>query len=128
MNALEDFSNAGPAGPMLPAFGPVVRYGPVFPSFDPVQPPQPQPQSNCRSAAEMQQVAGDFSAADDWFTLGRTLRRKGVRLKMRKDGLWIYDAASHAALAACKDLGIGPDELELRFGPSKPPRPAAQCG
>ncbi|WP_264211546.1 hypothetical protein [Leisingera thetidis] len=65
-------------------------------------------------------LAADFSTSGDWFSLCRGLRRKGVCLKFREGTLWLYDAVTHAAVAACEDLGIDPDELELRFGPSQP--------
>ncbi|UWQ32544.1 hypothetical protein K3555_18795 [Leisingera sp. M527] len=112
MIALQDFSRSAPVSATLP-FGAMA----AVPS---------QPKLNCASAAELrQQLAADFSASSDWFTLCRGLRRKGICLRMRGGDLWVYDALSLAAISSCEDLGIDTDELELRFGPSQPQQAAA---
>ncbi|WP_291733098.1 hypothetical protein [Leisingera sp. F5] len=112
MIALQDFSRAAPVSTTLP-FGTVT----AVPA---------QPMLNCASAAELgQQLAADFAASGDWFTLCRGLRRKGICLRMREADLWVYDAFSLAAISSCEDLGIDTDELELRFGPSQPQQAAA---
>ncbi|MFY0310993.1 hypothetical protein ACFMBG_13960 [Leisingera sp. D0M16] len=126
MIALQDFSTATPATQMLPSFAPLQLPRETKTAARPA--PQRQPLLNCVSAAELKRhVASDFTSAGDWFTLCRGLRRKGFCLRMRGEDLWLCDAASLTALSSCEDLGFDPEELQLRFGPSQPQRPAAQA-
>lgn len=130
MIALQDFSNAPPATQMLPSFAPLQL--PRKSKAPARSAPKRQPLLNFLSAAELKQyVASDFSSAGDWFTLCRSLRRKGFCLRMCGEDLWLHDAASLTAISSCEDLGIDPEELELRFGPSQPQpqpqRPSAQA-
>jgi len=123
MIALPDFSTATPVSQMLPSFAPLQLPRKSKAAARPA--PQRQPLLNCLSAAELKQhVASDFSSAGDWFTLCRSLRRKGFCLRMRGEDLWLHDAVSLTAISSCEDLGFDPEELELRFGPSQPqPQP-----
>ncbi|UWQ24454.1 hypothetical protein K3553_16110 [Leisingera aquaemixtae] len=126
MIALQDFSTATPATQMLPSFAPM--HLPQRSAAAARPEPERRPGLSCVTAAELKQhVASAFSAAGDWFTLCRALRRKGLCLRMRGEDLWLFDAASLTAISCCEDLGIDPMELELRFGPSQPQRPSAQA-
>ncbi|UWQ53540.1 hypothetical protein [Leisingera caerulea] len=126
MIALQDFSTATPATQMLPSFAPLQLPQRSAAAARPE--PQRQPRLSCVTAAELkQQVASEFSSAGDWFTLCRGLRRKGLCLRMRGEDLWLFDATSLTAISSCEDLGIDPEELELRFGPSQPQRPSTQA-
>ncbi|MFW8633469.1 hypothetical protein [Cribrihabitans pelagius] len=64
---------------------------------------------------------GDFTGAQDWFTLCRSLRRKGFYLKRHGGGqLRLHDARSHVEICPCRALGHPTAELEARFGPAAP--------
>lgn len=54
---------------------------------------------------------------------------QGFCLRMRGEDLWLCDAARLRPVCSCEDLGIDPEELELRFGLSqqqRQPRPEPQ--
>lgn len=113
MIALEDFSQATP----VPAGRPLGVWSELM----------PQRKLACTTAARLRQhLAADFTASGNWFTLCRALRRKGFCLKLRGGALWLYDAASQAALSSCEDLGFSLKDLVLRFGSPQPQRANAQ--
>lgn len=128
MIALQDFSTAAPVSQMLPSFAPLEL--PKRSKTASHSAPQRKPVLKCGTAAELKRyIAGDFAAAKDWFTLCRGLRRKGFCLRMRGEDLWLCDAARLRPVCSCEDLGIDPEELELRFGLSqqqRQPRPEPQ--
>ncbi|MEX0303317.1 MAG: hypothetical protein AB3N24_12925 [Leisingera sp.] len=127
MNALEDFGTTANVLEIYPAFAqvqtPETGQQPLAAAS-----PKPQKLLDRASAAELRQhLAADFAAAEDWFSLCRCLRRKGLCLKRREDDIWVFDAASLAAVSSCADLGIDTDELELGLCPPQPQRPFASA-